>query len=93
MLNVHDRVVYCTVGRCDWKEDHNEIATSTDDYLWLKLNHVTFDDVDQGSKDRFTLAQLQIMLLEEFGLYFLLSIHNYALILCDSAEQNKFFYK
>jgi len=60
------RAVYCIIGQCDAREDHSEVANSTDDYLWLKLSQVTFEDGDVG-RERLTLVQLQIMLLEEFG--------------------------
>jgi nuclear pore complex protein Nup93 len=64
----YKRAVYCCIGRCDARDDHSEVATSTDDYLWLKLGQVTFDDVADGStRDRLTLTQLQTMLLEDFG--------------------------
>ena len=61
-----DRAVYCIIGRCDARDDHSEIANSTDDYLWLKLGQVTFDDCDMG-RERLSLVQLQTMLLEEYG--------------------------
>lgn len=60
------RAVYCVVGRCDGREDHSEVVTSTDDYLWMKLGQVTFDEAE-GARDRLTMTQLQTMLLEEFG--------------------------
>jgi len=54
------------------RDDHSEVVTSTDDYLWLKLGLVTFDETEAGSRDGLTLTQLQIMLLEDFGLLFFL---------------------
>lgn len=60
--------VYCIIGHCDARDDHPDVANSTDDYLWLKLGQVTFDDSD-SSRERLSLVQLQTMLLEEFGLY------------------------
>jgi len=60
--------VYCIVCHCDVHDDHSEVATSTDDYLWLKLGLVTFDESEAGSRDGLTLTQLQTMLLEDFGL-------------------------
>jgi len=62
------RAVYCRVCRCDMRDDHSEVATSTDDYLWLKLGLMTFDETEAGSRDGLTLTQLQTMLLEDFGL-------------------------
>ena len=60
--------MYCCVCRCDVRDDHSEVATTTDDYLWLKLGLVTFDESEAGSRDGLTLTQLQMMLLEDFGL-------------------------
>jgi len=57
------------------RDDHSEVATSTDDYLWLKLGLVTFDETEASSRDGVTLTQLQMMLLEDFGvLLYLLSL-------------------
>ena len=50
------------------RDDHSEVATATDDYLWLKLGLVTFDETEADSRDSLTLTQLQTMLLEDFGL-------------------------
>jgi nuclear pore complex protein Nup93 len=33
----YKRAVYCVVAACDPAEEHPEVATSLDDYLWLKL--------------------------------------------------------
>jgi nuclear pore complex protein Nup93 len=63
----YKRAVYCLVGRCDPKGDHSEIADKIDDYIWLKLCQLSYDDDDNGSPDRLTLPQLQTMLLEEYG--------------------------
>ena len=60
--------MYCCICHCDVRDDHSEVATSTDDYLWLKLSLVTFDESEAGSRDGLTLTQLQTMLLEDFGL-------------------------
>jgi len=54
------------------RDDHSEVATSTDDYLWVKLGLVTCDETETGSRDGLTLTQLQTMLLEEFGSCFVL---------------------
>jgi len=69
ITGAHCRAVYCIVCRCDVRDDHSEVATSTDDYLWLKLGLVTFDESEAGSRDGLTLTQLQTMLLEDFGLF------------------------
>jgi hypothetical protein len=36
----YKRAVYCVLAACDPQEEHAEIATSLDDYLWLKLCQV-----------------------------------------------------
>lgn len=55
------------MGRCDPKGDHSEIADKIDDYLWLKLCQLSYDDENGGPQDKLTLPQLQTMLLEEYG--------------------------
>ncbi|EDO41551.1 predicted protein [Nematostella vectensis] len=59
------RAVYCLVGHCDLADNHQELATKTEDYLWLKLSLVSVDQSD--AQDEMTLDQLQILLLEQFG--------------------------
>ncbi len=34
------RAVYCVVAACDAADEHPEVATSLDDYLWIKLSQV-----------------------------------------------------
>ncbi|XP_035765820.1 nuclear pore complex protein Nup93 [Neolamprologus brichardi] len=54
--------------QCDINDNHGEIADKTEDYLWLKLNQVCFDDDGSSSpQDRLTLPQLQKQLLEDYG--------------------------
>merc|ERR1719369_1112047 len=59
----YKRAVYCVVGGCDPSEEHSEVATSLDDYLWLKLCMVRED----AGGDTLTLAALQSLLTEEYG--------------------------
>uniref|UniRef100_A0A669DQN6 Nuclear pore complex protein Nup93 n=1 Tax=Oreochromis niloticus TaxID=8128 RepID=A0A669DQN6_ORENI len=64
----YKRAVYCMIGKCDINDNHGEIADKTEDYLWLKLNQVCFDDDGSSSpQDRLTLPQLQKQLLEDYG--------------------------
>uniref|UniRef100_A0A8C6PYN9 Nuclear pore complex protein Nup93 n=1 Tax=Nothobranchius furzeri TaxID=105023 RepID=A0A8C6PYN9_NOTFU len=65
----YKRAVYCLIGKCDVSDNHGEVADKTEDYLWLKLNQVCFDDDGSSSspQDRLTLAQLQKQLLEDYG--------------------------
>lgn len=41
MRDPFKRAVYCFLARCDVREDHGDIVTTTDDYLWLKLSLVS----------------------------------------------------
>ncbi|KAJ7415360.1 Nuclear pore complex protein Nup93 [Pitangus sulphuratus] len=64
----YKRAVYCIIGRCDVTDNQSEIADKTEDYLWLKLNQVCFDDGGASSpQDRLTLSQFQKQLLEDYG--------------------------
>lgn len=64
----YKRAVYCLIGKCDISDNHGEVADKTEDYLWLKLNQVIFDDDGSSSpQDRLTLPQLQKQLLEDYG--------------------------
>ncbi|XP_064414648.1 nuclear pore complex protein Nup93 isoform X2 [Latimeria chalumnae] len=64
----YKRAVYCLIGRCDVTDNHSDVADKTEDYLWLKLNQVCFEDDGTSSpQDRLTLPQLQKQLLEDYG--------------------------
>ncbi|XP_069496428.1 nuclear pore complex protein Nup93 isoform X1 [Ambystoma mexicanum] len=64
----YKRAVYCIIGKCDISDSHSDIADKTEDYLWLKLNQVCFDDDGTSSpQDRLTLPQFQKQLLEDYG--------------------------
>nr|CAH65398.1 hypothetical protein RCJMB04_28g18 [Gallus gallus] len=64
----YKRAVYCIIGRCDITDNQSEVADKTEDYLWLKLNQVCFDDDGaSSSQDRLTLSQFQKQLLEDYG--------------------------
>lgn len=58
------RVVYCIIGQCDPNEAHSEVAKKTEDYLWLKLNQINFNNEEE---DTITLSKFQKLLLEEYG--------------------------
>ncbi|OXB74091.1 UNVERIFIED_CONTAM: hypothetical protein H355_003154 [Colinus virginianus] len=63
----YKRAVYCIIGRCDITDNQSEVADKTEDYLWLKLNQVCFDDDGaSSSQDRLTLSQFQKQLLEDY---------------------------
>uniref|UniRef100_A0A6I8RT72 Nuclear pore complex protein Nup93 n=1 Tax=Xenopus tropicalis TaxID=8364 RepID=A0A6I8RT72_XENTR len=64
----YKRVVYCIIGRCDVTDNHSEVADKTEDYLWLKLSQVCFEDEANSSpQDRLTLPQFQKQLFEDYG--------------------------
>ncbi|XP_028665210.1 nuclear pore complex protein Nup93 isoform X2 [Erpetoichthys calabaricus] len=64
----YKRAVYCLIGKCDIADNHSEIADKTEDYLWLKLHQVCFEEECSTSpQDRQTLPQLQKQLLEDYG--------------------------
>ena len=63
------RAVYCILGACDPSDEHGEIATSLDDYLWIKLSQIRAEDQMDGPNQETSLAlsQLQSLMLEEYG--------------------------
>ena len=38
----YKRAVYCLIGKCDISDNHGEVADKTEDYLWLKVQHIPF---------------------------------------------------
>lgn len=67
------RAVYCLLGSCDASDEHSDVATSLDDYLWIKLSQISHDDdggtlaAAQNPGERITLLELQHLLSEEYG--------------------------
>jgi len=59
----YKRAVYCVLAACDPQDEHPEVATSLDDYLWIKLSQVREDE----GGDSMTLGGLQTLLTEEYG--------------------------
>ena len=59
----YKRAVYFMVGVCDPAEEHQEVATSLDDILWLKLCMV---GKEVGGVS-LTLGDLQLLFTEEYG--------------------------
>ena len=55
----YKRAVYCILGACDPMDEHSEVATSIDDYLWIKLAQVR--------ETEWTLSQFQKMMSEDYG--------------------------
>ena len=79
----YKRAVYCILGACDPSDEHSEVATSLDDYLWIKLAQIrevitsessltTPGSGQQGvssssSTDTLNLSQFQNLLINEYG--------------------------
>ncbi|XP_053556246.1 nuclear pore complex protein Nup93 [Bombina bombina] len=64
----YKRAVYCIIGRCDVTDHHSEVADNTEDYLWLKLSQISFEDnASTSPQDRLTLPQFQKQLSEDYG--------------------------
>lgn len=84
-LVLHFRLVYCLVGKCDPQDDHLEVSTTTDDYLWLKLSQLTIE-ADYDAAEQLTLPKFQHLLLNDFGLNFLVieSYNRYKLCTSDN---------
>ena len=61
------RAVHCVLGACDPSDEHGEVATSIDDYLWIKLCQIREDHSSAGAGEGQSLAQLQALLSEEYG--------------------------
>jgi len=61
----YKRAVYCVLGACEPLAEHPEVATSLDDYLWVKLSQVR--EGEGGTGDSLTLPGLQTLLTEEYG--------------------------
>ena len=60
----YKRAVYCLLAACDPNDEHSEVATSLDDYLWIKLYQIR-DKTD--SADVLTLSNFQRQMSEDFG--------------------------
>lgn len=61
------RAVYCIIGSCDTQDDHRDVASKIDDYLWMKLNQVQWDSLPSTHGEEATLPHLQKLMLEEYG--------------------------
>jgi len=62
------RAVYCILSRSDPHEDHTDIISTTDDYVWLKLSQVDCEAQSSGNQqDSLSLMQLQTLLFETYG--------------------------
>ncbi|KFB38186.1 AGAP003459-PA-like protein [Anopheles sinensis] len=61
----YKRAVYCIVGCCDVQEAHADIASTTDDFLWIKLSLIRTEGDDNS--EHLTCSGLQSMILEQYG--------------------------
>jgi len=61
------RAVFCIIGQCDSSDTHPEVINKTEDYIWLKLNQISFSDEDLSNQETTTLSALQKLLSEEYG--------------------------
>ena len=68
------RAVHCVLGACDPLEEHSEVASSLDDYLWIKLSQIRDESGHDSSSshsgsplETLTLQQLQHLMSEEYG--------------------------
>jgi len=79
----YKRAVYCLLGACDPSDEHSEVATSLDDYLWIKLAQIrevvssdsslltpgggSHGTSSSSSSDTLNLSQLQHLMSNEYG--------------------------
>jgi len=67
-FSLHNRLIYCLLGACDVTDDHSDVASRLDDYLWLKLSQIRDTPSDmRGTTDFITYAGFQDMILEKYG--------------------------
>lgn len=69
------RLTYSILGQCDLTENHSDIISNIDDFLWIKISQVIAQEPSESvvaSKnsmdDTFTLGQLQTLLYETYGM-------------------------
>eukprot|EP00794_Sanderia_malayensis_P018802 gene18802-20696_t len=60
------RILFAIIGCCDTDNIHPEVASKSDDYIWLKLQQITFSENEDA--ERISLPKLQSLLLEEYGI-------------------------
>ena len=61
----YKRAVYCIVGCCDIQESHQEVAKTSDDFLWIQLSLIRSDHEENA--EILTYSGLQSMILEKYG--------------------------
>lgn len=63
----YKRAVYCLLAACDPADEHGEVATSLDDYLWIKLAQIREAGEGEGCAETLNLAALQRLMSEDYG--------------------------
>lgn len=76
------------IGCCDLSEDHGEVGRTTDDYLWLKLSSIK--SRTSNDSETFSYSDLQKMILEEYGMFLLLTDFWQVTVMC--MDNMEFFY-
>ena len=61
----YKRAVFCVLAACDPNDEHSEVATSLDDYLWLKLLQIR--EREASNESILTLSDFQKQMSEDYG--------------------------
>ena len=60
----YKRAVFCVLAACDPNDEHSEVATSLDDYIWLKILQIR---EKAESNEALTLSDFQKQMSEDYG--------------------------
>lgn len=63
--DAYQRAVYCILGCCDIKDQHPDVAKTSDDFLWIQLSLIRPESIDSAGV--LTYSALQKMIIEEYG--------------------------
>ena len=61
----YKRAVFCVLAACDPYDEHSEVATSLDDYLWIKISQIR--EKGEGSEATLILSDFQKQMSEDYG--------------------------
>ena len=61
----YKRAVFCVLAACDPYDEHSEVATSLDDYLWIKIYQIR--EKGEGSEATLILSDFQKQMSEDYG--------------------------
>lgn len=59
------------IGDLDFNDNHSEIVSNIDDFLWVKISQVLAQDLEMSTtshRESLTLNQLQTLLYETYGM-------------------------